>query len=180
MLHRRPTRGRGFLLFGLGLVAALVWTVVIADPAFAIHKRSRAFSIVNQELEVPKAPNLFTCRLVESMGGHDYRCANKAADFQQLLMGTRSASQDAGPDALVAGDSTADDVRTKLLSPARFTCRHRAGPSRGPRDFRCTDDRGRRFTLGDFAYVHPIVNGEPDPDVTYALPCRPCVAKTGQ
>ncbi|MGY1691477.1 hypothetical protein [Geodermatophilus sp. SYSU D01105] len=177
MAHRqRSTPGRRSRLVGLGLVAALVWPVVVADAALAIHNRSRAFSIVDPGRPVPGATDSFTCRLIEfeeaGTPDADYDCADPAAGFSARLTG--SATGAAEP--LLAASSTADQERTRVRSPAEFTCDHTGGTSRLPRDFACEDDRGREFTLQDFAYVNPVVDGTVQSAVEYALPCRPCVA----
>jgi hypothetical protein len=176
MLHGR--RGRSTSIFALSLAAMLVWTGAIADPAFAIHNRSRAFSIVNPERPVPGAPDVFTCRFIETRNRvqvYDYRCRNRDVGFEQWIMGPGKTE---GDDALLVRNAGAEGDQTKLISPSRFTCNHRAGAgtSRLPRDFDCTDDEGRTFTLQDFAYSNPVDDeGNVDGSLTYVLPCRPCV-----
>ncbi|MGY1640608.1 hypothetical protein ACI782_05670 [Geodermatophilus sp. SYSU D00703] len=171
MLHQH--HGRRSSLFTLSLAAMLVWTGAIADPAFAIHNRSRAFSIVADGPDEVPAPDTFTCRFVETENGVpvlDYRCTSSDGAFNELLT-------EQGSVGLIGAGATADGDLTKLRSPSEFTCTHNGGGSRLPRDFDCDPNRGRNFTLADFAYVHPVKDdGTQDENVTYALPCRPCVA----
>lgn len=170
MSHQRAfTHGRRSRVFGIALIAALVWTAVVADPASARHNRSRPFSIVLADRAVPGAPDSFTCRFIEEENDvpvFDYRCSDDAG-FQALLIGPDKSDEDA---ALLVTNATADP-ETKVISPGRFTCSHRGGTSRLPADFECEDDRDRDFTLRDFAYV----TDKKDPGLVYALPCRPCV-----
>jgi hypothetical protein len=174
---QRFTPGKRSSLFAVSLAAMLVWTQGIADPALAIHNRSRPFSIVAAQLPVPGAPDSFTCRFIENENGaqvYDYRCRNRDKGFRQLLTGPTGSGND--NEALIAAGATADPKRTKVFSPGRFNCKHDGGSSRLPGDFNCKDDRGRNFTLADFAYVnHVNEQGEVESDLVYALPCRPCV-----
>jgi hypothetical protein len=174
---QRFTPGKRSSLFAVSLAAMLVWTQGIADPALAIHNRSRPFSIVADDRTVPGAPNSFTCRFIENENGvavYDYRCRNRDKGFTRLLIGPTKSGQD--DEALIATSATADPDRTDVFSPGRFTCKHDGGSNRLPGDFACKDDRGRNFTLADFAYVnHVNEQGEVESDLVYALPCRPCV-----
>jgi hypothetical protein len=145
------------------LIAALAWTTVVAEPAFARHLRSRAYSIVNDNESLKGAPDKFTCTAAGETA--DYVCQNTAQGFAEPL-----TEQNDGRGLLAANYST-DEKKTKLLSPTSFTCRFtgKAEEPRLPRKFSC-DGSGQKFTLRDIAYVHP----EGDDNVTYGLPCKPC------
>jgi hypothetical protein len=175
--QKRFTPGQRSSLFAVSLAATLVWTQAIADPAFALHNKSRAFSIVAADRTVPGAPDSFTCRFIENENGvavYDYRCRNRDEGFERLLIGPNKSDED---EALLVTAASADAEETEVRSPGRFRCQHDGGPSRLPADFGCTDNTGRDFTLAEFAYVrHVNEQGvEDDPPLVYALPCRPCV-----
>jgi hypothetical protein len=175
--QKRFTPGKRSSLFAVSLAATLVWTQAIADPAFAIHNKSRAFSIVAANRTVPGAPDSFTCRFIENENGvavYDYRCRNRDKGFTRLLLGPTKEDED---EALLIRNADADKDRTKVFSPGRFTCKHDGGSSRLPGDFACKDDRGRNFTLAEFAYVNHVNEQGVEDELVYALPCRPCVEK---
>ena len=177
---QRFTPGKRSSLFAVSLAATLVWTQAIADPAFAIHNKSRAFSIVAADRTVPGAPDSFTCRFIENENGkqvYDYRCRNRDKGFTRLLLGPTKKDED---EALLIRNADADPEKTKVRSPGQFTCKHDGGSSRFPGDFACKDDKGRKFTLAEFAYVNHLNKHGKEDGLIYALPCRPCVERPAQ
>jgi hypothetical protein len=157
------TPGRRLRLLILPLVAALAWTTVTAEPAFARHLRSRAFSIVDDTVPLVGVPDRIECFDT----GSNYRCENTQQHFQQMLI---TKAND--PPGMLVQNYGADERRTKLIDPKKFSCSRTSGAA-GQRlagEWSCRAG-GARFTLRDIAYVQD----KNDPSVESALPCVPCV-----
>jgi hypothetical protein len=172
MFDSQPhTRGQRLRLLILPLIAALTWTTVAAEPAFARHLRSRAFSIVDDKNPLADdAPDTFTCTAANETS--DYVCQNTAKNFSRPL-----TTQVEGPVGLLAANYDTDE-KTKLFSPTSFDCHYtgKPGQARLAGKFSCKGG-GQKFTLRDIAYVNPKVDSTVNREVIYGLPCAPCHRK---
>jgi hypothetical protein len=163
-----PNIKRGSRIVVLVIAAALGWTVVAAEPAFARHNRARPFSIASNEVFSPEnvPPKIFTCRWINYESGklvHDYGCGR--GNFSRLLEGTTSGS---GDGLLSQGDTA--DKKTPVMSPTTFTCKLRGDVPRAqrrPSDYSCTTTGGTKFRLSGVAFVWDVKNRS----LEYALPC---------
>jgi hypothetical protein len=157
-----------FRIFILGLVAALSWTAVAAEPAEARHARGRPFSIASSEPAFfnQNTPKVFTCYWVHGRNAsvHDYRCERRS--FSAMLVGSEDASIDDGSILMTGGDA---NEKTPVVSPPSFKCERGnvAMGNRRPSDYSCTTNTGKRFKLSDVAFVRDEKNEQ----LVYALPC---------
>jgi len=154
------------------LIVALTWTTVAAEPAFARHFRSRAFSIVDDKNPLADdVPDTFTCTAANDTS--DYACQNTAKNFSRSL-----TAQDGGTVGLLAANYDTDEKKTKLFSPTSFDCHYtgKPGQARLPGKFSCKGG-GQNFTLRDIAYVNPKIDSTVNSEVIYGLPCAPCYRK---
>jgi hypothetical protein len=163
MLDMSTSLGRRLRLLILPLVAALVWTIVVVEPASARHLRSRAFSIVDDTQPLVGVPDRIRC----SVNGPtaDYVCENNDIGFRQSLI-----SRSNEPPGILTQNYGVDENATKVISPGSFRCTRSAGGTGLPGEWKCRAGDAR-FTLRDIAYAQD----RDDPSIEYGLPCIPCV-----
>jgi hypothetical protein len=159
------TLGRCLRLLILPLVAALVWTTVVAEPALARHNRSRPFSIVDDTQPLVGVPDRIRCSNDRAIS--DYVCVNDDVGFRQPLI-----SRVNQPPGMLTQNYGVDENATKLISPDSFRCTRSSGAGGAglPGEWSCRAGN-TRFTLKDIAYAQD----ENDPSIEYGLPCVPCV-----